>query len=86
MHECARVRSHLSVYVSVRARQLLSCCVYLCESFTVNKNRVLAWRQVQQAGLEESYCKSGRERGGKRATLLKVPTGRSFEVAHIGIT
>ncbi len=74
--------------VCVCARQLLSCRVYLCESFTVNKARVLAGRQVQQAGPKESYCNSGRERASerKRATLLKVPTGQSFEVARIGIS
>lgn len=82
------MRLHVSacVYVSVRAQQLLSCCVYLCESFTVNKARVLAGRQVQQAGPKESYCNSGRERERKRASLLKVPTGQSFEVAYIGIS
>lgn len=83
VHTCACV----CAYVSVRARELLSCCVYLCESFTVNKARFLAGRQVQQAGPKESYCNSGRERESerKRATLLKVPNGQSFEVAHIGI-
>lgn len=85
--------SAVCVYVSVHARQLLRCCVYLCESFTVNKAQVLAGRQVQQAGPEESYCNSQTERerrwrwweGGGGSTLLKVPTGQSFEVAHIGI-
>ncbi len=62
---------HLRVPPCLRMRVCMhgSCCVYLCESLTVNKAQVLAVRQMRQAGPEESYCNSGRRRERESTSL-----------------